>query len=159
MVALQVTLRGRWPRAKRLSTRSRHSHSAIKFIDLQTPSFHQITNCCFLNSFLFIIICVAPCFFAVTTPRLNAFLVSPLFVALPYVSVLSLLSTVFAHSDPGGRGPLFFCEPPFTSHTPPVAALYRGCHNSFCTPRVWRLAVAKSPHRHSPLANRDSSWG
>jgi hypothetical protein len=60
---------------------------------------------------------------------------------------------------PGWQGSLFFCGPRFTSHTPPVAALYRGCHNSFCTPRVWRLAVAKSPHRHSPLANRDSSWG
>src|SRR6266404_7222435 len=130
MVALQVTHRGRWPRAKRLSPWSRPSHTTSRFVDLQTPSFHQITNCSFLNSFPFIIICVAPCFFAVTTPRLHAFLVSPLFVALPYVLVLSLLSTVFAHSDPGGRRPLFFGKPPFTSHTPPVAASYRGCHNS-----------------------------
>src|SRR5258708_6713896 len=113
MVALQVTHRGRWPRAKRLSPCSRHPHPTSKFIDLQIPSFHQITNCSFLNPFLFIIICVAP-----------------FFVALPYVSVLSLLSTVFAHSDPGGRRPLFFGKPPFTSHTPPVAASYRGCHNS-----------------------------
>src|SRR6266404_4107671 len=103
MVALQVTHRGRWPRAKRLSPWSRPSHTTSRFVDLQTPSFHQITNCSFLNSFPFIIICVAPCFFAVTTPRLHAFLVSPLFVSLPYVLVLSLLSTVFAHSDPGGR--------------------------------------------------------
>src|SRR3984893_16841359 len=108
MVALQVTHRGWWPRAKRLSPWSRHSHATSKFVDLQTLPFHQITNCCFLNSFPFIIICVAPCFSAVTTPRLHAFLVSPLFVVLPYVSVLSLLSTVFAHSDPGGRGSLVF---------------------------------------------------
>jgi hypothetical protein len=31
---------------------------------------------------------------------------------------------------PGWQGPLFFCGPPFMSHTPPVAASYRGCHNS-----------------------------
>src|SRR5207302_11194060 len=78
----------------------------------QLLSFHNHLRC--------------PLFFAFTP----AFLVSPLFVALPYVSVLSLLSTVFAHSDPGGRGRLIFCEAPFTSHTPPVAASYRGCHNS-----------------------------
>src|SRR5438309_552758 len=113
MVALQVTHRGRWPRAKRLSPWSRPSHTTSKF---ELLSFHNHLRC--------------PCFFAVTTPRLHAFLVSPLFVALPYVSVLSLLSTVFAHSAPGGRGRLVFCEAPFTSHTPPVAASYRGCHNS-----------------------------
>ena len=31
---------------------------------------------------------------------------------------------------PGWQGPLFFGDPKFASHTPPVAASYRGCHNS-----------------------------
>jgi len=36
---------------------------SLKPIDLQLPSFHALTNCFFRNSFVSIIICVAPCYF------------------------------------------------------------------------------------------------
>src|ERR1700758_5098066 len=44
--------------------------------------------------------------------------VSPLFVALPYVSVVSPLSTAFTHSDRGGRVRTFRPSDVQTAHVP-----------------------------------------
>src|SRR6266403_2694209 len=73
----------------------------------------------------------------------------------PKSFVLSKIRTPLQNTRVWGYLP----QPPSPSAHAKLLHTMPGAIIPLCTPRVWRFAVANSLRRHSPLANRDSSWG
>ena len=76
--------------------------------------FQQLTHCSSRNSFLFTFICVAPgCALGGINSERSAVNdpVTPLFVALPYVFVLTPFAAAFTHFNPGDRANIPILKP------------------------------------------------